>query len=191
MSEIASRAQLRADMLRWALVLVPVVLLLGAISGAAAGRGAADPWYMALAKPAFSPPPASFAVVWSVLYVMMGLAMALVAAARGAAGRRAAVIAFVVQLALNLAWSPVFFGLHRMALAVVLTVLIDSAVLVTVVCFWRVRRSAAALLVPLLAWCLFATLLAWQFWALNPGADGPDADGRAGPPREVRLQLRP
>ena len=96
-------------------------------------------------------------------------------AARGAWGRRSAAIAFGVQLLLNLAWSPLFFGAHQITAALFLLVAIDIAVMVTIYFFWRVRPLAAWLLVPYLAWTLFATLLNWQFLEANPGADGQPA----------------
>jgi tryptophan-rich sensory protein len=102
----------------------------------------------------------------------MGFALALVCAAWGARYRAPAVLAFALQLALNLAWSPVFFAEHEMRIALIILVALDVAVLLTVVLFWKVRRLAALLLLPYLAWILFATVLNWQFLTLNPAADG-------------------
>ena len=172
MNQLASSGQLRASLLRWSLVCVPLVVLLGFVSGKLGGSGPDNPWFAALGKPDIYPPPATFGVVWSLLYVMMGLALAMVCAARGAAGRRIAIAAFVVQLALNLAWTPLFFALHEITRALYLLFVLDVAVLITVVLFWRVRHGAALLLLPYLAWVCFATALNWQFLALNPDADG-------------------
>ena len=102
MTTLASRAQLRASFIRWALFCVPAVVLLGFLSGQLAGSGAGDPWYDALAKPEFQPDPSLFPIVWSILYVMMGLALALVCSAWGAKGRGIAIVAFLIQFALNL-----------------------------------------------------------------------------------------
>lgn len=167
----ASRGQLRASFARWALVVVPLVVLLGFVSGRLAGSGAGNAWFDALAKPAIFPPPATFGIVWSVLYVLMGIALTLVITARGAHGRGVAVAAFLVQFALNLAWTPTFFAAHRMSAALWLLIALDLAVIVTIALFWRVRRPAALLLLPYLAWVLFATWLTWEFIALNPGAE--------------------
>lgn len=177
MTELASRDQLRGSLLRWALVLVPGVLLLGILSGQLAGSGSGNPWFASLAKPPLYPPSAVFGIVWSVLYVLMGLALAMVAAARGARWRAAALTVFAVQLLLNLAWSPVFFGAHQILAALVLIVVLDLAVISTIVLFRLVRPLAALLLVPYLAWVLFATLLTWQFHLANPDADGRDVSG--------------
>jgi tryptophan-rich sensory protein len=172
MNRLASPAQLRASVLRWALFLVPAVMLLGFLSGQYAGSGPDNAWFAALDKPAIYPPPATFGIVWSVLYALMGLALALVGAAWGARYRVPAMLAFALQLALNLAWSPVFFSEHEIRLALLVLGALDFAVLLTLLLFWKVRRTAALLLLPYVAWILFATALNWQFLVLNPQADG-------------------
>lgn len=177
MNFLASSWQLRAGVIRWALVCVPVVLLLGILSGTLSGSGADEAWFAALRKPAGYPPPATFGLVWSVLYIMMGLSLAIVAAAAGARGRGLAVLVFVVQLAINLAWSPLFFGAHRMTWALVDILLLDAAVVVTIALFARIRPSAAWLLVPYLAWILFATYLNWAFLRDNRELDGVQISG--------------
>ncbi len=177
MNLLASRGQLRASLARWALLLVPAVLLAGFLSGELSGSGPGNPWFDSLAKPDLYPPPITFGIAWTILYVLMGLAFAVVCSAWGARGRGIAIAAFLVQLALNLAWSPVFFGAHQITAALYLLVAIDIAVLVTLVLFWRIRWHAGAMLVPYLAWVLFATLLTWQLFQLNPHADGGTTSG--------------
>jgi tryptophan-rich sensory protein len=177
MSELASMGQLRGSLMRWALFMVPGVLLLGLLSARLSGSGVNDAWFAGLTKPTFYPPPVVFALVWIVLYLLMGLALAMVAAARGASSRTAALAAFGVQLALNLAWSPLFFGGHRIVAALVLILVLDLAVIATIVLFQRVRPVAALLLLPYLAWILFASLLTWQFHVANPHADGKESSG--------------
>jgi tryptophan-rich sensory protein len=172
MNQLASPGQLRASFLRWALVFVPLVVLLGFVSGRVAGSGPGNPWFDALTKPSLYPPPAAFGIVWTVLYVMMGIAAAMIGAARGASGRGIALALFFGQLALNLAWTPLFFGMHQISRALYLLIALDVAAVLTIAAFWRVRRPAALLLVPYLAWILFATALNWQFLQANPGADG-------------------
>jgi benzodiazapine receptor len=172
MNFLASTGQLRAGVIRRGLVCVPVVLLLGILSGSLSGSGADEPWFAALSKPAAFPPPATFGLVWSLLYVLMGLALAIVLSATGARGRGLAVTVFAVQLALNLAWSPLFFGLHRMSAALVDILLLDAAVAVTIYLFARIRPSAGLLLAPYLIWILFATYLNWAILQENPALDG-------------------
>jgi translocator protein len=170
MTELASPGQLRAMLLRWTLFLSPLLLMLGFFSGAVSGSGEGNVWFFGLNKPALYPPAATFGIVWSILYVLMGLALAMVITARGASGRGLAIGLFVVQLVLNLAWSPVFFGMENISGALALLVVIDVLVLATVLAFRKIRPLAAGLLLPYLAWVLFATLLNWQFLAANPGA---------------------
>ena len=181
MTELASPGQLRAAFLRWSLFIVPGILFLGFYSGAVAGSGDGTPWFMELVKPSLYPPPQVFGIVWSALYVLIGLALAMVITARGALGRGIAIAAFGVQLLLNLAWSPMFFGAHQMLAALVLLVVLDAAIIVTVVLFRRVRPLAAGLMLPYLAWCLFATLLNWQFLQANPGGQPPSVDVAGNP----------
>ena len=167
MTGLASRGQLRASFLRWALFTVPLVLLLGFLSGQV-GSNAESAWFQSLVKPAIFPPPMWFGIVWSILYVLMGLALAMVCAAWGARGRTAGIVAFALQLIVNLAWSPVFFAMHRIKEALIVIAVLDVLVIVTIVLFWRVRRVAALLLLPYLAWIAFATLLNWEFLQANP-----------------------
>lgn len=181
MTELASPGQLRAAFLRWSLFIVPGILFLGFFSGAVAGSGDGNPWFMELVKPSLYPPPQVFGIVWSALYVLIGLALAMVITARGAPGRGIAIAVFGVQLLLNLAWSPMFFGAHQMLAALVLLVVLDAAIIVTVVLFRRVRPLAAGLMLPYLAWCLFATLLNWQFLQANPGGQPPSVDVAGNP----------
>jgi len=177
MNFLASSWQLRAGVIRWALVCMPLVLILGTLSGTLSGSGADDPWLAALRKPVGYPPSAAFGLVWTVLYIMMGLALAIVLSAAGARGRGMAALAFAVQLVLNLAWSPLFFGMHRISWALVDLVLIDLAVIVTLVLFGRIRPSAAWLLAPYLAWVLFATYLNWAILQDNRDLDGVQVSG--------------
>ena len=168
MTELASPGQLRASLLRWSLFLAPLLLLLGTISGMMSNSGENNFWFAGLEKPAIYPPPATFGIVWTVLYLLMGVALAMVVTARGAPGRTLAMGVFVVQFLLNLAWSPVFFGMQLLVPGFYLLLAIDVAVLLTVVLFYRVRPLAAWLLVPYLAWVLFAAVLNWQFVQANP-----------------------
>ena len=184
MQQIASTAQLRASVVRWALFTVPLCLGLGFASARAAGSVPDNAWFAMLDKPALYPPPVVFPIVWSILYVMMGVALALVAAARGARGRGLAVAAFAAQLALNLAWSPVFFAGHRLTLALGIIVALIVVLGVAIALTWRVRRMAAVLLLPYLVWVCFASFLNLQFVQMNPALDGADGSGAA-----VRVRL--
>ncbi len=171
MTGLASRGQLRASLLRWSLFTVPACVLLGFLSGLLFQSGPENPWFAMLDKPAIFPPPALFGIVWTILYVMMGFALALVCAAWGARGRTLAIALFIIQFIINLAWTPTFFGAQEITLALVVIGALNIALIATVVAFWRVRKGAALLLVPYLAWVIFATVLNYQFLIANPDYD--------------------
>ena len=172
MSELASREQLRMSFVRWALVTVPAVLLLGFASGSIVAGGSDSAWYRALAKPALTPPDWVFPVVWTILYVLIGVALAIVLNARGARGRGLGIALFVAQLIANLVWNPLFFGWHRVPLAFAVIVVLFVLALATTWVFGRIRPAAAWLMVPYLVWICFAGALTWGIHRLNPDADG-------------------
>ncbi len=171
MSGIASKGQLRMSFLRWAIVTVPLILLLGFASGRAVPAGSENSWYVALQKPALTPPGWVFPVAWTSLYILLGLAVALILHARGARGRGLALAVFAVQFALNLAWTPLFFGAHRIGAALVVIVAMLLLSIVTTVLFGRIRTAAAWLMVPYMVWISFAGVLTWRIGQLNPGAE--------------------
>jgi tryptophan-rich sensory protein len=170
MTAIASKSQLRMSFLRYALVTVPLVLLLGTVSGRISGSGSGNAWFDALQKPAIMPPGWVFGAAWTALYILLGLAVALILHARGARGRGPALGLLVVQLLLNYAWSPIFFAYHEVGLAFWTIAAMIAISVVTAVLFWRIRRSAGLLMLPYLAWLCFAALLSWQIAGLNPQA---------------------
>lgn len=171
MTGLASKAQLRMSLLRYALVTVPAVLLLGTLSGQLAGAGYGNPWFDALAKPDFMPPGWAFGVAWTILYVLLGVSLAMLLHARGARRRRLAVGLFLVQLAANYAWSPLFFARHDIDAAFALVGLINAATVLLFILLWEIRRIAALLLLPYIAWLAFAAALTWEIGRLNPGAE--------------------
>lgn len=171
MGGLASRAQLRLSFLRWAVVTVPLILLLGFLSGRSVPVGSESIWYQRLVKPPFTPPDWVFPVVWGLLYLMIGLALAMILHARGARGRGMAIALFVVQLVLNLAWTPLFFGAHHIwgALADLIALLLVA--IFTTLLFGRIRTMAAWLMLPYLLWIAFAGVLTLRIGELNPGAE--------------------
>jgi benzodiazapine receptor len=127
-------------------------------------------WYASLAKPAWTPPDAVFAPVWTVLYLLMGVAAWLVWRRAGFAGAGAALVLFVGQLVLNALWSYLFFGLHRIDLALIDIVALWVTILVVTVLFWREDWHAGALMTPYLLWVGFAACLNFTLWRLNSGS---------------------
>ena len=167
---IATKGQLRMSFLRWALVLVPLIVLIGSLVGALSGSGDTS-WYAALEKPSFQPPPYLFGIVWPILYALMSFALVNVIQARGSRWRGIAIGLFAAQLIVNLLWSPIFFGMHQVSFAFFwILVMIGLAVATTVV-FARVRRIAAWLMLPYLAWIGFAAILNFEVDRLNPDAE--------------------
>ena len=171
MNEIASPGQLRLAYLRWSLLTVPAIVLLGFLSGRLANSGYGNRWFDALEKPALMPPGWLFGVAWTILYILMGLALAIVLHARGAKGRGPAIVLFLVQLVMNLAWSPLFFRAHQVGSALMLISALIVVVAITIWLFARIRRVAGLLLLPYLAWLAFASFLNYEIGRLNPDAE--------------------
>lgn len=158
----ASRSTQLPALLGWLLVSLAAGAV-GAIASADAGS-----FYQQLARPAWAPPPWIFAPVWSVLYVLMGIAAWLVWREGMVRTTRAALVVFVVQLLANALWTWLFFAWRQGALAFAEIVILSVLVLATVALFWRARPLAGALLLPYLAWVGFATALTWAMWRGNP-----------------------
>lgn len=156
---------------RWALLCVPLILLLGFVSGRSVPSGDENSWFQALVKPDLMPPGWAFPLAWTVLYILLGLALATILNARSARGRGLAVGLFTVQFALNLAWTPLFFGAHMVGTALLVIVAILLLSVATTFSFARIRRSAAWLMVPYLVWLSFAAGLNWRIGQLNPDAE--------------------
>ena len=133
-----------------------------------AGGGPGE-WYRGLAKPSFNPPGWLFGPVWSVLYLTMGLAAWMVWLGARPGERLRPLGLFAVQLVLNAAWTPLFFGLHAPGLAFAEIVLLWLAVAATTWAFFRVRPAAGWLMMPYLAWVSFAAVLNAALWRLNAG----------------------
>lgn len=171
MSQIASRAQLRLSFMRWALFIVPVIMFLGFISGLVSGSGEENSWYQLLDKPSFQPPGYIFGIVWTILYCMIGFAFALVVSARGAKLQILAIALFLIQFALNLAWSPIFFGQQQVTTALYLIIVIWLSVAATIYIFAKIRPLAAWLMIPYLLWLSFAAALNYEIDRLNPDAE--------------------
>ena len=145
------------------LALTSVAALLGGIASSRAGD-----FYLALDRPAWAPPSWLFGPVWTVLYVVMGVAAWLVWRERDRVPVRGALTLFVVQLAFNALWTWLFFAWRRGGLAFAEIVVLAALVAATAALFARVERVAGLLLLPYLGWVLFATALTWAVWQRNP-----------------------
>lgn len=124
-------------------------------------------WYAALEKPVLNPPNWVFGPVWSTLYLLMGIALALIILEAGRRPKKKAYIWFGVQLILNALWSLVFFGLHSPWFGVIIIVALIASIVITIREFYRIKRYSAWLLAPYLAWVCFATYLTVGVALLN------------------------
>jgi benzodiazapine receptor len=155
----------------WPLALSCVIALelLGGASGWLSNSGYGNGWFDALEKPAFMPPGYLFGIVWPILYAMLGIALAMIVAEPASGRRRIALILFFVQLALNFAWSPIFFAGHDIGLAKWVIFAMAAMAAAAAGQFMRMRKAAGLLMVPYLAWLLFAATLTATIERLNPG----------------------
>ena len=142
----------------------------GANFGAAATGAIFRPgeWYRGLDKPRWQPPDWLFAPVWTVLYAMIASSGWLVWRQKGVADAAVPLTAYAVQLILNAAWTPIFFGLRRLGLAAIEIAMVWGSILATIWFFYPVSPAAAGLLVPYLVWVSFAAALNISIWRRNP-----------------------
>lgn len=132
---------------------VVAVICVGSIIGATNIPGT---WYQALNKPAFNPPPWVFAPVWTFLYLLIGLA--------GwrtifVTNDRMLTLLWLIQMALNFAWSPVFFGLKSPSLALLIIIALTCTIVIYAACAWKRDRSASLMFLPYVLWVVFASVL--------------------------------
>ena len=135
--------------------------------GSVATQPRIEGWYAALAKPTWRPPNWVFGPVWTALYLAMAVAAWLVWRQKGWAGAHVPLALFGIQLALNGAWSWLFFGLRSPGLGLADIILLWMAIAATLVIFWRRSWVAGVLFVPYLVWVTFAVVLNYSIWQLN------------------------
>jgi translocator protein len=124
-------------------------------------------WYAALEKPTLNPPNWVFGPVWSILYLLIGIALALIILEAGRRSKKIAYIWFGTQLILNTLWSLVFFGLHFPWLAVIVIIALVASIILTIREFHRINKYSAWLFTPYLVWVCFATYLTIGIALLN------------------------
>ncbi|MFL6733762.1 MAG: TspO/MBR family protein [Sphingomicrobium sp.] len=156
--------------LKFAVLTVPIILGLGFLSGWVSGSGYGNPWFDGLKKPFFMPPGWAFPIAWSTLYVLLGLSLALVLAEPPSDRRRNGLLLFALHMVLNFAWSPIFFAGHDIVLAKVVIFMMAAIAAAAAGQFWRMRPLAGSLMVPDLAWLIFAASLNAAIEGLNPDA---------------------
>jgi len=153
---------------RWIGLAVLVAVCLGAGGlGAIATTPEIAGWYRTLAKPAWNPPDSVFGPVWTTLFILMAIAAWLVLRPAGLKAPAMPLALFGVQLALNVSWSWIFFGMHQPGWAFAEIVMLWLAIVATTIAFFRCSKLAGWLLVPYLAWVSFAAVLNFTIWRLN------------------------
>jgi benzodiazapine receptor len=153
-----------------AIVCVIAIELFGGLSGWLSQSGYGNAWFDALQKPSFMPPGWAFGVAWPILYALLGIALAMILVEPPSPRRQAALTLFFIQLALNFAWSPIFFAGHDIVLANVVIFVMAAVAAVAARLFLKLRKSAGLLMIPYLAWLVFAATLNSTIQSLNPGA---------------------
>ncbi|XP_062899779.1 translocator protein [Mobula hypostoma] len=133
-------------------------------------RSQVTTWYESLKKPSWCPPNKAFPVAWTALYTGMGYASYLVWKEQGGFTREALAPLGIygIQLALNWTWTPIFFGAHRLKLALANILCLDGAVIATMVSWYPINRTATLLMAPYLAWLTLASCLTYCIWRDNP-----------------------
>jgi tryptophan-rich sensory protein len=151
--------------------IVFILSIAGSFAAGAIGSLATIPnipsWYASLEKPALNPPNWVFGPVWSILYVLIGVSLALVILEASKRSKKKSYIWFGVQLILNTLWSLVFFGLHSPWLGVIVIIALITSIVLAVREFYRINKYSAWLLAPYLAWVCFATYVTVGVTLLN------------------------
>lgn len=164
--ELFSRSRSPKQRFLGALIAVLITLCAGLV-GNLLGMDAIATWYAGLNKPAWNPPNWIFGPVWTILYVLMGIAAYLVWEQKKDSSRRAALVVYAVQLFLNALWSIIFFTFKQPAIAFGEIIIMWIAIVATIILFWRIKPLAGILLLPYIAWVTFATALNFAVWQLN------------------------
>lgn len=148
------------------IVSIAICELTGILGGLATASSVKS-WYVGLNKPSLNPPGWLFGPVWTTLYLLMGISLYLVWNKAGSMPIKAALWIFAVQLALNLVWSILFFGMHSPLLGLIDIAILWLAIIATILAFLPISHWAAYLLLPYLAWVSFASYLNFEIWKLN------------------------
>lgn len=125
-------------------------------------------WYSSLNKPFFSPPNWVFGPVWTLLYILMAVSLYLIWINQSPKSqKRKATLLFLIQLCLNALWSVIFFGMRSPEIALIEILLLEAAIIFTVLSFKKISKTAAKLLIPYALWVAFATALNLSIVVLN------------------------
>ena len=146
-------------------ICVAVCLGLGLLSGLSTADSISN-WFQYINKPSWNPPNWLFAPVWTILYILMGIAFALILHSSNS-NKNLAIRLFIIQFVLNLAWSFIFFNMHLPGWAFAEIIFMLLFIILTIISFYRINKTAAYLLLPYLLWVSFASVLNGTIWYLN------------------------
>lgn len=173
MTQLASHAQLRMSLLRYLLVTIPLVILLGTLSTTLSDAGGYNVWFGGLARPGFAPPAGLVGIGFVLVWMLLGAVLALLLHAHGARRRAITVALFLLQLLLALLWPPVFFAFHALGAALLLAAAMFILTAVLVALLWPLRRLAALLMLAYLIAVAYIAALSWDLMLRNPVAPEP------------------
>jgi len=146
---------------------IALPLVVGGIAGVATEQNLV-PWYAGLAKPVFNPPAWLFGPVWTLLYILMGISLFLIWRSSRGRTRDKGILIFAIQLVLNFSWTFIFFQFRLAGWALIELSMVWISILVMILFFFRISKTAALLQIPYLCWVTFASILNGSIWWLNP-----------------------
>ena len=150
----------------WKLIISLILPFLASAIGSLFTSTSVSTWYVDLVKPSFNPPSWVFGPVWTILFLLMGISLYLVWVEKSK-NKKPAFVAFGIQLFLNALWSALFFGLQKPLVAFIEIIFLWTAILITIISFYRINKNAAYLLIPYILWVSFAAVLNLFLHILN------------------------
>jgi tryptophan-rich sensory protein len=147
-------------LLLWVAVFLGVSYTLGQIT-----QGGMQDWYQNLQKPSFNPPNIIFPIVWTILYITIAAAGWRLWESKASFSLK---LIYGLYVLLNWTWTPIFFGAHEIAAGFIWIAAMNIINLVFIVKSWKVHKLSCLLMVPVFCWTLFAMVLNYQIWVLNP-----------------------
>jgi tryptophan-rich sensory protein len=152
----------------WKLIISIAICEFSGILSSILSSALMNPWFGSLNKPSWNPPSAVFGPVWTVLYILMGISLWLVwKSDKPTNQKEIAITFFTIQLFLNFWWSLLFFKFHSPALALIDITLLLILIVITMIHFFRISKTASYVLIPYVLWVAFASALNYSIWILN------------------------
>ena len=151
----------------WLFFFISLCLILGNGLGGYFTFLSVETWYQTLNKPSFNPPDWVFGPIWTTLYILMGISIWLVWKNEDSKIRTIAIKIFWFQLAFNVFWTYLFFGIKKIGLSFIEILFLSCLILINIIYFFKINKTASYLLIPYLVWVLYASLLTYNIWMLN------------------------